>query len=968
MADPHNPPSDDDTLERLLEQVLDLHEQGGMASVERAIESHPAHADALRRHVERLRGLGLLTDDASTSRAAPASFPERLGDFRLIQRLGGGGMGVVYLAEQISLARRVALKLIRPEHLWFDGARDRFKREVEAIARLQHPGIVPVYAAGEDQGVPWMAMEFVGGATLDDAMRELDGARPDRLAGNDLDRTIAKVAHSKDSASTTNATRGAFADESWTSACARIVREVARALEHAHRRGVLHRDVKPANIVLTQDGRAQLLDFGLAAAQGASRLTASQSSLGSPAYMSPEQVRGERDLDARTDVYSLGLTLYELLTLHAPFAVDSAEEARKLVLDGATPPMRARNASVPRDLAIVCKKAIAPDRRDRYASAQEFAADLDNVLASRPIHASPPGALRRAQRWTRRHPARAIALLAAILLLFVAPSVFLVQQSLANARIQTALDSARRDRDRGREAVAVLLQEVANEELFELPRMQGVRERLLLSARDFHERFLADGQDEPDAVAQAADSGLQVATLSSELGRTTEALAAADRAVALAERATEHGAADLDDGILRAKAITLRGKLRQQLGDAESARADLDRASALLQTIAAKDAVRAAKHVISVEQARAFLLRQENDAALAAECQRALDSAWEAIRDVDTTRSDRRDAFERYFVASCDRAALLAQQGMVEDATRQLARCDELSAAEIETANRSAVVRRHRSRIETLRAAIAQRSGDLDEAERRYRAAIAGYEALLEEQPDSATVLRLLANAQNNLAVMLRRDEGRRSEHRALLEASIAKLRRLVTADPSVLENRVDLGAGIVNLASLRADEGDAEAAFSMLVDARADIEHAVAEDPQRAVWQDQLHAVVWHQALAAGTLRDHRSQRECAARIASLRPEVAESQRLAAQLVSASIASVLEDASLTAQERADLGKQTAAQGMAWLRKAAELGCADYELVRDSEAFDPLRDAEGFDETLAKIGENHRRQQTGVAK
>jgi len=374
LADPHNPPSDDDTLERLLEQVLDLHEQGGMASVERAIESHPAHADALRRHVERLRGLGLLTDDASTSCAAPASFPERLGDFRLIQRLGGGGMGVVYLAEQISLARRVALKLIRPEHLWFDGARDRFKREVEAIARLQHPGIVPVYAAGEDQGVPWMAMEFVGGATLDDAMRELDGARPDRLAGNDLDRTIAKVAHSKDSTSATNATRGAFADDSWTSACARIVRDVARALEHAHRRGVLHRDVKPANIVLTQDGRAQLLDFGLAAAQGASRLTATQSSLGSPAYMSPEQVRGERDLDARTDVYSLGLTLYELLTLHAPFAVDSAEEARKLVLDGATPPMRARNASVPRDLAIVCKKAIAPDRRDRYASAEEFAA------------------------------------------------------------------------------------------------------------------------------------------------------------------------------------------------------------------------------------------------------------------------------------------------------------------------------------------------------------------------------------------------------------------------------------------------------------------------------------------------------------------------------------------------------------------------------------------------------------------
>jgi hypothetical protein len=173
--------------------------------------------------------------------------------------------------------------------------------------------------------------------------------------------------------------------------------------------------------------------------------------------------------------------------------------------------LRARNAAVPRDLAIVCKKAIATDRRDRYASAEEFASDLGNVLASRPIAASPPGALRRAQRWTQRHPARAVTSVATALLLFVAPTVFLVQQSLANARIQAALDAARRDRDRGREAVSVLLQQVANEELFELPRMQGVRERLLLSARDFHERFLADGEDDSEAVAQAADSSFQVA-------------------------------------------------------------------------------------------------------------------------------------------------------------------------------------------------------------------------------------------------------------------------------------------------------------------------------------------------------------------------------------------------------------------------------------------------------------------------
>lgn len=968
MADTQKPQPDDDGLERLLEQVLDLHEQGGMASVERAIAARPEHADALRRHVARLRGLGLLGEDPTTARPTQASFPERLGDFRLLARLGGGGMGVVYLAEQASLARQVALKLIRPEHLWFDGARDRFKREVEAIARLQHPGIVPVYAAGEDQGVPWMAMEYVLGATLDDVIRALDGSRPDRLAGSDLDRSIAAVARSKDPVAATTPARGAFGDDSWTSACARIVRDVALALEHAHRRGVLHRDVKPANVVLTQDGRAQLLDFGLAAATGASRLTASQSVLGSPAYMSPEQVRGERDLDARTDVYSLGVTLYELLTLHAPFAVDSAEEARRLVLDGAAPPLRARNGSVPRDLAIVCKKAIATDPRDRYASAEDFAADLDNVLASRPIAASPPSALRRAQRWAQRHPARAVASVAAALLLFVAPTVFLVQQSLANARIQAALDAARRDRDRGREAVAVLLQQVANEELFELPRMQGVRERLLLSARDFHERFLADGEDEPEAVAQAADSSFQVATLSSELGRTTEALAAADRAVALADRAAARDADGLDAKILLAKAMTLRGKMRQQIGDAESARSDLDRASALLQAVAALDPVRAAIHVISVEQARAFMLRKDSEAAIAADCQRAMDAAWHAIRGVDATRPDRNDAFERYFVASCDRAAMLAQQGLAEEAARQLARCDDLAAAESGTAGRSAVVRRHRVRIETLRAAIAQQNGDLAEAERRYRRAIDGYETLLDEQPDSATVLRMLANAQNNLAVLLLQDEGRQPERRALLEASIATLRRLVAADPSVLENGVNLGAGLANLAVIHAEDGDAKTASSMLAEARAGIERAVAEEPQRTAWQDQLHAVVWHQALAAGALGDHRSQRECAARIASLRPEDSESQILAAELLGASVTIALDDASSTAQERADLAKDIVAQAMSCMRKAADLGCGDYERVRDSESFDTLRDAPGFAEALAKIGDNRRRAESSGGK
>ena len=156
---PAEPPGAPVPFEEVLVAALDVLEREGQAGIERLLAAHPAHATRLRGHLSRLHGLGLLggTTGASGATADPTpAFPERLGDFRLLQRLGGGGMGVVYLARQESLGRTVALKLVRSEHLYFPGARERFRREVDAIAKLQHPGIVPVHAAGEDAGVPWL--------------------------------------------------------------------------------------------------------------------------------------------------------------------------------------------------------------------------------------------------------------------------------------------------------------------------------------------------------------------------------------------------------------------------------------------------------------------------------------------------------------------------------------------------------------------------------------------------------------------------------------------------------------------------------------------------------------------------------------------------------------------------------------------------------------------------------------------
>ena len=246
-----------------------------------------------------------------------ARSPTRLGPFRLLRELGAGGMGIVYLAEEEGLGRTVALKLIRPEHLFFPGSRERFQREIEAVARLQHPNIVPIFSVGEEQGLPFFAMEYVEGRSLSEILSGLRGRNPGELSGADLRAALGDDEGQRESTSGT--TRQLF-DGNWADACIQLVMQVADALAHAHARGVLHRDIKPSNILLTPDGRARLLDFGLARTEGSQQLTQTTTQIGSLPYLPPEQLdESTRIPSERQDIYSLGVTLYELLALDSPF-------------------------------------------------------------------------------------------------------------------------------------------------------------------------------------------------------------------------------------------------------------------------------------------------------------------------------------------------------------------------------------------------------------------------------------------------------------------------------------------------------------------------------------------------------------------------------------------------------------------------------------------------------------------------
>jgi serine/threonine protein kinase len=301
------------------------------------------------------------------------SIPDRLGDFRIVEEIGRGGFGVVYRAEQVSLDRPVALKVLYQHKVHTADEVARFEREARAAARLDHPGIVSVFAWGQDGGDFFIAQKLVGeGLTIADELAVLkDAGEPPK---------------------------GYFRRAAlWLAV-------VAEALQHAHERGIVHRDVKPSNILLDENDRPFLGDFGLAKVEDGLELSRTGDFAGSPFYMSPEQADSRRgDVDHRSDIYALGVTLYELLTQGPPFQGQSSHEIiRKILTEDPTRPTKI-NPRVPADLETICLKAMEKGRVHRYQSAEAFAHDLRCFLDGEPINAAPPSAVSRVMRSARRH-------------------------------------------------------------------------------------------------------------------------------------------------------------------------------------------------------------------------------------------------------------------------------------------------------------------------------------------------------------------------------------------------------------------------------------------------------------------------------------------------------------------------------------------------------------------------------------
>lgn len=311
----------------------------------------------------------------------------RLGPCTLLEELGSGSMGTVYRARQDPPGRDVAVKVLHARLAADERSVERFRRESERLARLSHPGIVQVYFVDAERGQHYFVMELVRGHDL--------GVELEGLRGEGTQRTGFLPRADRD---------GYFA------AVAALVRDAALTLEHAHRHGIVHRDVKPQNLLLAPDGSVKLTDFGIARDESMGSLTRTGDVVGTPYYMSPEQARrGLLDVDHRSDVYSLGVVLYELLTLRRPFDGPSHFVVMQRILDSDPPLPRRLNARIPSDLEAICCKAMAHDASHRYAWAADFAADLSRFLAHEAVIARPIGALERGRRWIRRNRVRVAA-------------------------------------------------------------------------------------------------------------------------------------------------------------------------------------------------------------------------------------------------------------------------------------------------------------------------------------------------------------------------------------------------------------------------------------------------------------------------------------------------------------------------------------------------------------------------------
>lgn len=744
------------------------------------------------------------------------------GDYELRSVLGKGGMGIVYRARQVSLNRLVALKMIKTGMLADSEELRRFRNEAEAVAQLDHPGIVPIYEVGEHDGQRYFSMKLVEGGSL--AERLVD-----------------------------------FRDDPRTTAF--LVAETAEAVHHAHVRGILHRDLKPANIVIDAEGRPHVTDFGLSRKlESELELTAVSAVIGTPAYMSPEQTRGRKGVvTTASDVYGLGSVLYALLTGRAPFRADNMADMMTQVREQAPEAPRRINPKVPRDLEVICLKCLEKDPRLRYDSARALSNDLRAWLERCPIAARPVGPLRRSWLWCRRRPAVA-ALTAAVVLAVVGgvAGVIAVQaranRDLAskNAELAASETKVRARFELAVDAIRTFHSGVSEDFLLKEDEFRELRQRLLKSAEEFYRKLGTMLENQTDRVSQKmlAQSYHDLAELIGAIGRKPEAVEMHRRVLAVREVLAQGPDADVEDLGDVARSHMAIAFLLSEIGKAEETLAAHHEARKLLEEVVARtpnalrfDSRLAKIHrgywadLASTQASIGWWFARLGKTGEALTWQMRGLAGREALHRADPTSRVNRDALAR---SHATLGQLYSRTGKSSLARQSHEAAREIRLKLVEEAPDNARFAAALAQSHMDIAIFDDTRGKTSEALESSRAALEIQRRLVETYPAVARNRSELGRIHHRIGMELGW-LGRRNEALAEYRANLEIRERLAADHPEVSLYRSDLAQALYTLGGSHAENGEPVEALAAYERARALWRDLAAAHPDLTEYRRQL-------------------------------------------------------------------------------------------------------------------------------
>jgi eukaryotic-like serine/threonine-protein kinase len=865
-------PSELTVLDQAVDRYLAKH--GDLAGSAAALEAGLSLEQLVRDLAA--AGLGMGSADASDAFRTRAVATEKLagagpegagstGRFQILRPHASGGLGEVFIARDRELNRDVALKEIHARLVDNEEVRARFLLEAEITGGLEHPGIVPVYGKGQDAtGRPFYAMRFIRGRSMRDAIRELH-----------------------------DESGQAAAPGAWRLGLRRLLSaliDVCNAVAYAHSRGILHRDLKPENVMLGRYGETLLVDWGLAKLMGQTEASrppdaspdmsvvsllrpeaASGSTptrhgavVGTPTYMSPEQAAGlVGRLGITSDVYSLGATLYVLLTGCAPFEAQTAEDIRLAVLAGRFPPPRQVNRRVPRPLEAICLKAMQLDPQQRYPSAEELAADIEKWMADEPVAAWREPLALRAARWMRRHRTpvagaasavlvAVVSLLATVALLAAANErerhareVAVANEQDAQRNLQRAVEQEQRAQQNfqmAREAVDTYLTQVSDDIDLKSHNLETLRRKLLETARGFYARFVDEKPQEPALQADWAAANMRLAKITAETGSKADAVALGEQALHTYERLAANSTGRTDDPLEALRVRVALGTWQRDVGQTDAARTMLETsATAVQQQLTLAPQSRELREVLSDAQRNLGLLevrtqrREQAETWLLA----AIDTGKQLADDVPEEPAYRCQLSESYL----ELALLYQQMSRFDDALAQLNNAYQIQQALVDkdrsVAHNVSVLVRIADAIVAL---YNQWTGQRDQSEPLQLTALDLHQTLASEHPGVLEYQQGLARSHANLA-QLYMGKGNYFVAEPHLQSARGIFEKLVSLEPDAATNRSELGAVLMNLGlslSQCARPDDALKALESAAGVRRDL---VAKYPDDAQYRYALAA-----------------------------------------------------------------------------------------------------------------------------